>query len=501
MNKLFGYVCAFAVCLLTASASSAATITVNSGGDLQAALNAAQPGDMILLQSGATFTGNFYLPLKAGSSTSYITIRSSAADSTLPAAGVRMTPSFAAYLPKIRGAGSMQAFRAKASTHHWKFQFLEIIGNAQGINEVVQMGTGSETTTAQLPHHITFDRVYIHGDAAKGARRALTLNTGSVTVRDSYINEIKQVGIETQCLGGWNGTGPYLIENNYLSAAGVNIMFGGATPKIPNLVPSDITIRRNLLTKNLAWRGSSYTVKGLFEVKNGQRIVVEGNRFEYTWEQDQKGYAITLMPWNNGSAPWTVVQDVTIRNNRFDHIASGITIVGTHRVNGVVVSKTSSRIAILNNLLTDVSKKNWGGHGAFLVSGSGAIDVTVDHNTVVQDGAVLNGNGATNVRFMFTNNLMKHNVDGIYGDGLGPGLVSLNKYFVGGVFRRNVLAGGVASKYPSDNFFPPTSEFLGNFVNAGAGDYHLGTWSPYNDSGTDSKDIGADVDKITAASR
>jgi hypothetical protein len=501
MNKLFGYVCALAVSLLVVNSSSAATITVNQGGDLQAAINSAQPGDTILLQAGATFTGNFYLPLKAGTSTSYITIRSSAADTRLPAAGVRMAPSYAAYLPKIRGAGSAQAFRSKASTHHWKFQYLEIIGNAQGINEVVQIGTGSETTTAALPHHIIFDRVYIHGDLAKGARRGLTLNTGAVTVRDSYINEIKQIGIETQCLGGWNGIGPYLIENNYLSAAGVNIMFGGATPKIPNLVPSDITVRRNLLTKDLRWRGSSYTVKGLFELKNAQRVVVEGNRFQYAWEQDQKGYAITLMPWNNGYAPWTVVQDVTIRNNRFDHVASGITIVGTHKVNGVIVSKTTSRIAVLNNLLTDVSKKNWGGHGAFMVSGSGATDVRVDHNTVIHDGAVLNGNGKGNVRFVFTNNLMKHNVDGIYGDGLGPGFVSLDKYFIGVVLRRNVLAGGVASKYPSDNFFPPTSEFLGNFVNASAGDYHLAVSSPYRAAGTDSKDIGADVDKITAASR
>src|SRR5215510_3890325 len=41
-----------------------ATITVASGGDFQAALNAAQPGDVITLQAGATFTGPFTLPDK-----------------------------------------------------------------------------------------------------------------------------------------------------------------------------------------------------------------------------------------------------------------------------------------------------------------------------------------------------------------------------------------------------------------------------------------------------
>src|SRR5262249_10415197 len=53
--------------------SGGQTISVSAGGDFQAALNTAQPGDTILLQAGATFTGNFVLPVKSGSS--YITIR------------------------------------------------------------------------------------------------------------------------------------------------------------------------------------------------------------------------------------------------------------------------------------------------------------------------------------------------------------------------------------------------------------------------------------------
>src|SRR5262250_3186548 len=54
------------------------TINVAAGGDVQAAINKAQPGDVIKLQAGATFTGNFRLPNKNGSD--WIVIRSSAAD-------------------------------------------------------------------------------------------------------------------------------------------------------------------------------------------------------------------------------------------------------------------------------------------------------------------------------------------------------------------------------------------------------------------------------------
>src|SRR3982751_5908286 len=73
---LLGRSFAQAVLLVAAVATSAnaATIDVLAGGNLQAAINAAQQGDTIRLAAGATFTGNFVLPVHAG--TGYITIRS-----------------------------------------------------------------------------------------------------------------------------------------------------------------------------------------------------------------------------------------------------------------------------------------------------------------------------------------------------------------------------------------------------------------------------------------
>jgi hypothetical protein len=56
------------------------------------------------------------------------------------------------------------------------------------------------------------------------------------------------------CAGGYNGPGNYLIENNYLEGATENVLFGGADPRIPNLVTSNVTFRRNYLSKPLAWR-------------------------------------------------------------------------------------------------------------------------------------------------------------------------------------------------------------------------------------------------------
>src|SRR5262249_12995556 len=70
--------------------------TVNAGGNLQGALNSAQPGDTIVLRAGATFTGNFRLPNKTGSGWIYII----SSDLSLLPAGRRVGPADAIHMPK-----------------------------------------------------------------------------------------------------------------------------------------------------------------------------------------------------------------------------------------------------------------------------------------------------------------------------------------------------------------------------------------------------------------
>src|SRR5690349_12005564 len=135
-------------------------------------------------------------------------------------------------------------------------------------------------------------------------------------------------------------------------------------------------------------------------------------------------------------------------------------------------SQYSRNIVVRHNLFTDVNT-SWGGPGGFLVTGQGVQDLTVDHNTIHHNGFVVAGTGEANVRFAFTNNLALHNQWGIYGDGQGAGWSSINVYFPDIDMRRTVLAGGKASNYPADNFFPPAADFLAQFVKASTGDYHL----------------------------
>jgi hypothetical protein len=51
-------------------------------------------------------------------------------------------------------------------------------------------------------------------------------------------------------------------------------------------------------------------VKNLFEIKNAQRMLIEGNVFENNWAEGQGGSAIVLKSVNQGGAcPWCVAKD------------------------------------------------------------------------------------------------------------------------------------------------------------------------------------------------
>lgn len=255
-SSVYACTCMLVMALVVGAptAAHAATIEVPAGGNLQAALDAAQPGDTILLAPGATYVGNFKLPVHAG--TTYVTIRSAASDALLPPAGTRMSPAYAPHLPKLKSANSLPAMRTLPGAAFWRLQFLELEANYKGQGDILALGDGSaaQNTLTQVPHHLIIDRVYLHGDRLLGQKRGIGLNSAHTAIVNSYVADIKAIGQDTQAIATWNGPGPFRIENNYLEASTEVVLFGGDDPKIADLVPSDIIIRNNTLSRPVSWR-------------------------------------------------------------------------------------------------------------------------------------------------------------------------------------------------------------------------------------------------------
>ena len=503
---------------------------VNAGGDLQAALNAAQPGDVITLEAGATFTGNYTLPQKGG--TGWIIIRTSASDSSLPPPGTRITPASAAVLPKVVSPNSAPAIATQAGAHHYRLIGLEVtLGPGVTSNSaeggLVQLGAWkAQTTLDQVPHDIILDRVYVHGRPTVTLRRCIAMNSAATAVIDSYISDAHDPSHDAQAIASWNGPGPFKVENNYLEGSSENLMFGGGDPAIANLVPSDIEVRGNHFFKPLAWKsddpsygGILWVVKNIFELKNAQRILADGNILENEWvAADETGFAVTFTPRNeSGGSPWSLVQDVTFTHNIVRHSASAIITQGTDTIQQI--TQQTRRILIKDNVFEDIEPDRWGRlnyPGTGFLFYSGAASVTIDHNTFFNTGPAVYGDVSANSGFVYRNNVSPYNlgtanyqlccsgvtdnIDGIGGRGTtGDANGTLSTYFPGAVFVRNALAGGGNStNWPANNFFPSTLDAVG-FVNRAGGDYHLSAASPYKNAGTDGKDLGADIDAVNAA--
>lgn len=483
--------------VLSATYASAATHTVPPGGDLQGVLELAQPGDVIELQAGVTYTGNFRLPVKSGST--QIVIRTGGADGRLPGLGMRIDRAHAPLLAKIRSGNTAAALATVAGSHHWRVELVEFQANTNGAGDIITLGAGSsQTDLAQLPYDLVFDRVYVHGDPTGGQKRGIALNSGRTQIINSYFEDFKVVGQDAQALGGWNGSGPYLIENNYTEAAGQNLIFGGSDPSIPNLVPSDITIRRNVFTKPLAWRNERWQVKNAFELKSARRVLVEGNIIENVWSAAQTGYAVLFTVRNqDGRAPWSVVEDVTFRYNIIRHAGGAINILGHDNLHS---SQQTKRLQIMHNLVYDMDRARWGGSGDFVQLGAMPSDISIEQNTVFHSGMALRlyggktpSGGHEIERLVFRNNAMKHNEYGIKGDGTNSGHSSIAKYLPGAVLEHNILAGGPASQYPADNYFPSVTEFEAQFVDPQNENFALVAGSRFVSASSTGAAVGADL--------
>jgi hypothetical protein len=365
--------------------------------------------------------------------------------------------------------------------------------------ELVHFGAAA-ATGEMLPHDLIIDRSYLHGDPRRGLRRAIALNSGTAAVIDSYVTDCKETGADSQAIAGWDGPGPFAILDNHLEGAGENLIFGGADPTIPNLVPSDIEIRRNEFTKPLAWKigdpsyaGTPWSIKNLLELKNARRVLIDGNLFERNWPHAQNGFAILFTVRNqDGGAPWSIVEDVAFTNNVVRHVAAGVNILGRDDNHP---SQQTRRVRIANNLFDDVGGA-WSWGRLFQVL-AGPADVVVEHNSAFQTENLLTAGDDPAQRFVFRNNIAPHNAYGVIGTATGIGNSTLSTYFPGAVFSGNVIAGAAAAQYPAGNFFPASLDDVG-FVDRKNGDYRLAPASRYLKAGTDHKDPGVDVDALTA---
>lgn len=453
------------------------TITVRKGGDLQSALDKAVPGDTIILEAGATFSGAFKLPNKSG--TDFITVRSSAPDDQLPPAGTRFDPvKHKTHVPKLISdvKGEPVIFAAEGA-HHFRFVGIEFGPTIEGLYDIIRIGTGQERSVAELPHHIEFDRVWVHGSKTEGQRRGIAANGRNIRIINSYFSDIKRKGDESQGIAAWATDGPIEITNNYIEGAAQSILFGGAGSTL-RLVPTDCIVDSNHLNKPLDWKGSDWVVKNIFEIKNGKRIRVTNNLMTNNWAMGQDGNAILFTTRaDNGDA--TIIEEIEFSGNIVRGTGGGLNILGGEGSGG-------HRLTIRNNIFDDIDGQKWGGGGHFMKV-TDWDGLNIENNTIFQKNNIAVLYGKPVKGFVFRNNIVFENEYGFHGDGVGSGQRAIDRFCPGSSVSGNLIVGGNKDSYGQANLFAVSVDQAG--ISGEAGSYRLRGNSPYLNS-----NVGAKID-------
>jgi Putative Ig domain len=530
-------------------------ISVDAGGDVQAALDSAHCGDTIELQAGATFTGTFRFPALGCDANHWIIVRTSAPDGTLPSEGHRLTPCYAgvtsllgrppfacknsrAVLAQLVAKSIVGPVIFQTGANHYRLIGLELVRMA-GTTTAISLVSVEPEGHAD---HIVLDRSWVHGTVEDETRVGFNLSgTKYVGVVDSYFSDFHCISITGGCLeahaiSGGTGDhqgGPYKIEDNFLEASGQAILFGGGPA---TTTPTDITIRFNHFFKPWQWMkgnspfqggpsGTPFIVRHALELKNAIRVLAENNLIENVWGGfGEAGTAILLTPKNqhlasgNNVCPTCEVTDVTIRYTRISHASGGFEIQTALSGNGIegAPAKAGARFSIHDVVMEDISRKYLGWGRLFLVGNSWPSNplntITINHITGFPDP----GDGVLALHnlisypemygFVFTNNIVTAGKYPVWNTGGGVAscayanvpLTSLMNCFTSFTFTNNAVIAD-PSHYPPSSW-PEGNLYAGDIQDVGfqssssvGGNYQLQPTSPYKNRGTDGRDLGADI--------
>lgn len=463
------------------------------GNDLQAALNAAKGGDILVLAAGSVYTGDYVLPTKTG----LVIVTSSAP----PSAGLRVGPTTVGFARIVSSDGGAAIATSAGAGGGYTLIGLEIADGGAGGSDLVTLGDGSsaQTTLAQVPQNLTIDRCYLHGSPTNGRKRGIALNSGATTIEHSYLSDFKAIGQDAQAIAGWNGPGPYTITDNYIEGAANNLIFGGTDPAIPNLVPSDIMISWNTFAKPIAWRtGTHWLVKNLLELKNAQRVTSTHNTFSYSWADGQGGYALVFTVRNqDGHCPWCIVANVTSDHDHISHAAAVLQTLGSDDT-PTKPSLRLTNIKITNLVADDIDRATWnnpqpgmnGAPGAqqwILVAGGltgGVSGLELGHVTITGGhvNAFMSLDGTVAEGLNVHDSIVTEGDYGITGTNVGQGRIALNAFAPTAIFTNNAI-----QKVPTSDGSVRTIDY-GPQVNVV---YPIGQPVNASQATTDGKPIGA----------
>ena len=418
---------------------------------------------------------------------------------TLPISHKRVGPIDEPQMFTVRATGAnVGAFNTATTSHHYKLRGIIWEANIQQ-NEIVRLGNPStEDTEAEISHHFIIQHCIIRptNEFSVNISNAINMNANDVSLIDSYIEPNSFAGQESHNVLSYSAEGRHVIDNNYAGGASINVFYGGAAASVLGMVPTDIEIRENHLTRPLVWKpsnpswdGKARATKNAWELKTGSNIVSQGNKLENVWTDAQQGISAFIQATCD-SGNWATANYVNFAYSWHYNIEQGIEFRGSE-YRGTIQSRKSW---YSQNLLEQLTNRAY----LFLQ----AWDVRMNHVTAlsVSNSSAVMDSETRGPGFIYQNSIAFNGDFGWFGSGAGQGLAGLNVYLPGFIFQDSLQVGGSAGNYgpPIANMQFPANQAGVGFTDPSAGVWSLAPSSPYKGDANDGTDPGVNWSDLQA---
>lgn len=238
----------------------------------------------------------------------------------LDAGIVTLTRALTANSPGTLGGSAMMDTGAAAGAYSnlasgYRFIGIEFRTHPSQLHiqfQMIDMGSilGPQNAISKIPQNIIFDRCILNGGEFCENKFGLMFAVRRSAVRNCYIYNFWSRNLhwdDTAGICSWNTDGGNLIENNYIDSSGENWFIGGGNQNC-GANNEDWVFRRNHFRKNYAlYHGKSFddvtgaalddslkcVIKNLGETKQCNRVVIEDNIFEQSFQEATAGQGST----------------------------------------------------------------------------------------------------------------------------------------------------------------------------------------------------------------
>lgn len=305
----------------------------------------------------------------------------------------RVTPSDQANFPKIYNTATLGTAAASLDfldCKKWQIRGIDFLNPLQDFKYwLVNVGYTDINDVSTYSEDIHFIQCACDGNW--NSQRWIRFAALRVSCTDSYSDKCGTDGSDPQNLYYAFGPGPFKFHNNYLMCRGAseNIFAGSGGPNGAAFSIQNGQITQNYCDKPVTVPASAKYIgdnahKNGIELKSGDKIVIQGNRFGYHNGGGQQQTIVIKLSEQNGSNVHARTRDVIVMHNWQTRGIGGIVVTGIEfSPPGMLYGV--SEIFVANNLGTPKSADGAQPFASMVTSTFNLSNVTFIFNTLSEE--------------------------------------------------------------------------------------------------------------------